>query len=272
MKVWQGCLIAVGVFMLFIGAIVGVVFWATGGITDTADEFFAAAKAGDYETAHSLTSQRLREQGSPEGLREFIEANGLDKVTETSWNSRSIQNSTGKLEGTVTTEGGGTIPLVVEFVSENDEWKISFIEPERVGMQSSGGGMAAGSGRPNASSIDPDAAYASTGRWLVSTSWLIDGWIDDDWDMFASMWRDDPDPAELAARYPRGELTDDELEQLEDERPVLESARFDSDGNVELGLSITIPSRVVRTTFTYERGEEGEPPGDILDLEVDYGG
>ncbi|MHA7818326.1 MAG: nuclear transport factor 2 family protein [Erythrobacter sp.] len=277
MKVWQGCLLAFGVFVLFVGAIIGVVFWATGGIVDVADEFFAAAYEGDYDNAHSLTSQRLQEQGSPEALERFLTEQGLDKVTETSWSSRNIQNSQGSLEGTVTTESGANIPILVELVSENDEWRISFIEPQRVGMQTSGPGMAgAGNGTrpgpPGRSAIDPDAAYASTGRWLISASGLIGSWADNDYGWFASSWRDGTEAADLAARYPRGDLTDEEIEQLEDVRPVLESARFNEDGNIELALSITIPSRVVRTLFTYEPGEPGQPPGKILDLEVDYGG
>lgn len=272
MKVWQGCLLAAGVFVLLIGAIIGVVFWATGGIVETTDDFFAAAYEGDYDTAHSLTSQRLQEQGGPDALRQFMETNGLDKVTETSWSSRNIQNTQGRLEGTVTTESGASIPIVVELVSENDEWRISYIDMQRVGMQTSGPGMAdRGSVPPRRSAIDPDAAYASTGRWLVSSSRLISSWAENDFGMFAGSWKDRPAAADLAERYPRGTLTDEEIEQLEDVRPVLESARYDEDGNVVLGLSMTIPSRVVRTTFTMERGAKGEPPGDILDLEVDYG-
>lgn len=278
MKIWQGCLLAFGAFALFIAAIIGAVFWATSGIVDVADEFFAAAYEGDYDTAHSLTSQRLQDQGSPQALEQFLTAQGLDKVTETSWNSRNIENSTGRLEGTVTTESGGNIPITVEFVSENDEWKISFIEPQRVGMQTSGGGMAAGNSPPPRgagsgaqSAIDPDAAYASTGRWLVSSGRLVSAWADDDYEMFSYIWKDEPAPEVLRERYPRGSLTDEEIEQLEDVRPVLETARYNEDGNVELGLSMTIPSRVVRTVFTFERPEGRDAPGDVLDLEVDLG-
>ena len=133
---------AFGVFVLFIVALVSVVFWATGDIVETADDFFAAAAEGDYETAHSLTSQQLRNQSSPAELEKFLTANGLDKVSDTSWSSRSFENSQGRLEGSVTTQGGGAIPLVVELVKENDEWRISFIEPEKMGLQTSGGGTA----------------------------------------------------------------------------------------------------------------------------------
>ena len=91
MKVWQGCALAAGAFALLLGVIIGVVFWATGGITDTADEFFAATNAGDYEAAQELTSQRLQGSGSAGDLRIFIEQQGLTDVADTSWASRSIK-------------------------------------------------------------------------------------------------------------------------------------------------------------------------------------
>ncbi len=125
-----GCL---GVIAL-VGLIIGIVFYATSGITDTADGFFAAANEGDYAEAYSMTSQQLQRQLSEEELQEFMAGNGLDSVTDTSWASRSINNNRGELSGTATTATGGSIPLEMELIQEGDDWKIVFIDVGAAGV------------------------------------------------------------------------------------------------------------------------------------------
>lgn len=144
MKVWQAVGCAIVAFVLFIGLIVGAVFWATGGIVDAADDFFAAAADGEYDQAHALTSQSFRAESTPAQIEHFLIANGLNEVTDTSWNSRSVNNSQGRIEGTLTTRSRGKVPVVVELVSENDEWRINLIEPQKLGVQTSGGGIGTG--------------------------------------------------------------------------------------------------------------------------------
>jgi hypothetical protein len=127
MKLWQKIVIVIGCIALFVGAIIGVVFYATSGITDTADEFFTAAAEGDYDTANGLLSTQL--QGElPRGIRPFLAYNGIENVVEKSWGSRSMENDVGRLEGTVTTADGGKVKLTMQFISENDEWRIDGIE------------------------------------------------------------------------------------------------------------------------------------------------
>lgn len=119
---------------LFVGLILSVVFYATSGITEAADEFFAAARSGDDAAAYALTSQQLQNQLTSEDLGEFLEQNGLDAVVETSWASRSMENDRGELSGTVTTETGGAIPIEMGFIYEQEQWKISLIDVEAVGL------------------------------------------------------------------------------------------------------------------------------------------
>jgi len=125
-----GCL---GLIVLF-GLIMGVVFYATSGITDTADDFFAAVRDGDYEAAQGYTTQRLQEQTSTDDLREFVEDKGLTNVVDTSWSNRSIKNNTGELTGTAETGSGGTIPMTILFVSEGDEWRIDGFDVQSSGL------------------------------------------------------------------------------------------------------------------------------------------
>lgn len=141
MKVWQIVLIVLAAITLLVGVIVGGVFYATSGITDAGDEFFEAARRGDYEAAYALTSTELRNDSDVIRLQRYLEGSGLDKVTDTSWSSRSMENNVGRLEGSVTTESGGTIPLKMQLVKEKGGWKIAMIETMPSGL-SDGGGMA----------------------------------------------------------------------------------------------------------------------------------
>ena len=138
MKVWQIVACVVVGFFVFIGALISLVFYATSGVADTADEFFAAANDGNYEQAYSLTSQQLQAQTDVQGLEEFLAANNLNEVVETSWSSRSINNDRGELDGTVTTSSGAAIPIEIQLIYEGEEWKITLIDADTAGLQSSG--------------------------------------------------------------------------------------------------------------------------------------
>lgn len=241
MKVWQGCLIALGVFVLFFAAIIGVVFWATGDIVETADDFFAAAAEGDYEKAHSLTYQRLQEQGSPEALEQFLTMNGLHEVTETSWSSRSIENSQGRVEGTVTTKSGGTIPLLVEFVSENDEWKISFIEPQRVGMENSGGGMGTGgmaNGAPSRAPPEPMVLPSASDQEdliFFTTAGFVNALADNDFTSWQTRFADGIALEDLEKNFASFVPLEPQVRRTMMQGPDFEPAtRLNDDGNLEI--------------------------------------
>jgi hypothetical protein len=128
-----GCVMG---FFALIGGIIALVFSATSGLTDSANEFFAAARKGDYEAAYALTSEDLKRDRTVDGLREFMQSNGLDKVVDTTWNSRSFENNSGSLKGSVETESGGTIPMTIELVKEGEAWKITYVNKARSGLES----------------------------------------------------------------------------------------------------------------------------------------
>ncbi len=119
-----GC---VGGFFAFVGLIIGGVFYATSDMAAAGDNFFAASHKGDYDAAYALMSEDVRRNSGKDALEAFVLHSGFDKVVDTSWSSRSFQNDTGKLEGSVTTETGGVIPVTVQLVKENDAWKITYI-------------------------------------------------------------------------------------------------------------------------------------------------
>ncbi len=264
-----GCL---GLVVLF-GLVIGVVFYATSGITDTADNFFAAVADGEYEAAQEFTSQRLRETNSPSDLEEFVEANRIGNVTDTSWSNRSIENNTGQVTGTVETASGAVIPMTILFVSEGDDWRIDGFDIDAPGLN--GGGSNEGASAPpsrgerEASAlIDPDALAASSESGVSTHFWLDSAWIENDYFMFSTVWKDRPSAASLAERYAPEGLSTDEIVAIERAAAEVESAKFDEEGRLVVGYIRTIPSRTVRTIFTYERVEGATRPWQIVDLEV----
>ncbi len=280
MKVWQAIGCGVVCLVAFIGMIVGVVFYATSGISDTADGFFAAVADGEYEAAQEFTSQRLRETTSPDDLKEFVEIHRIGNVTDTTWSSRSIENSTGELSGTVETQSGAVIPMTILFVSEGDEWRIDGFDinaPGLSGPQSrrpdaeAGGDGSAASGAANPR-IDPEALAASNEGGVPKHMWLNDAWIDGDYMMFSTVWKDRPSPASLAARFPSDGLSAAELEQLDSALSDVEIAEFDEEGRLVVGYVRNLPGRAVRTVFTYERVPGATRPWQIVELTVDKGG
>lgn len=262
-----------GVFV-FIAAIGGLVLYATSGIVDTSDEFFAAAKANDYEAAYKLTTQQLQAETTPEGLGAFLEANGLHKVAETSWSSRSTESNKGELEGSVTTADGATIPLTLGLIYENDAWKISAIEVEAPSLS--------GAPVPAAASVSeaPDQEDSPAGdpelfdkaRRTISfhNFALSDALLTRDFGMFAFRWGKGTSAAELEKGLGRGPMTDEDLVALEDADVILDSAAYNEDGNIEAqGRSILVTGKL-RMRYVFRPRPNDPDTWDIEKLDLAF--
>ena len=114
--------------------IVALVFYATSGVTGAADKFFETARGGDIHAVYALTSSELQNVTSAEQLGGFVKTYRLNQVTETSWTSRSFENNLGNVQGTVTLDDGGVIPLTLDLVKEGEDWKISSIDVPKAGV------------------------------------------------------------------------------------------------------------------------------------------
>jgi len=124
-------LIIVGVIaglVLLAGVIVAGVFYATSGVTGAADKFYETARSGNSEELYALTSAQLKSVTSAEQLIAYVQANRFNQVADTSWTSRAIENGIGSVEGTLTLDDGGAIPVAMQLVQEGEDWKVSFIE------------------------------------------------------------------------------------------------------------------------------------------------
>src|SRR5690242_8427502 len=119
--------------LLVVGLVVGVVgvcaggvallfFWVfsvTGQAADGADRFLALVAQGKVAEAYNSAAAGLRARQSQEAFAARVKEMGLTEWVSSSWNSRNVVNDQATVEGSVTTRGGGTIPLKITLVHES---------------------------------------------------------------------------------------------------------------------------------------------------------
>jgi hypothetical protein len=117
--------------LLLLAAVAGTVFTvflqkATAGPEQTTQAFLAAAGTGDFATAHSYFSERLKEVQPLEQFARQAEAHQqLFQVKDTTFNSRSVDLRGAELSGTVTLATGNELPASFKLVKENGEWRLT---------------------------------------------------------------------------------------------------------------------------------------------------
>jgi hypothetical protein len=124
--------VAVGAALIAVG--VGLLFYVTSGMVDTVDQFLTAVKQHRYQRAYQYLSRDFQASTSRAELEAFLQRSALQDYQTASWSSRSYSIGGGELGGTVTTSGGGTVPLRVRFVKENGDWKIYAIHKPPSGL------------------------------------------------------------------------------------------------------------------------------------------
>ncbi|MCK5727300.1 MAG: hypothetical protein KAH22_10790 [Thiotrichaceae bacterium] len=128
-------------FFKVLASIIGIcaiifvaILFMTSGITKVTDKFFSSVKANDYDTAYTYLANDFKKNITKEKLKEYLTQHSLNHYKTARWNSRSIRNGRGKLVGSITTNEGSVIPLLLSFIKEDDQWKIYSIERESSGM------------------------------------------------------------------------------------------------------------------------------------------
>ncbi|MBV6502839.1 MAG: hypothetical protein AKCLJLPJ_00894 [Fimbriimonadales bacterium] len=119
-------LIVVGILALVGGCVamcVGGAFWLTSGPVKAADEFLERIAKGDVEGAYASTHPDFQIATSLDEFKEFVESRELQKFRSASWSSRSVDNSTGEVRGTVEIEGVGPVKAFIVLV-KTDEWRV----------------------------------------------------------------------------------------------------------------------------------------------------
>ncbi len=127
-------LIGLGVVAILVIIALVVVFQLTSGIVDVADQFFKAVQSKEFSEAYTYVAEDFRAATSLEQLKTYLEQSALINYQDASWNSREITTSQGKLEGTIKTPDGGSVPVRMTFVKEQGKWKILYIEKTAAGL------------------------------------------------------------------------------------------------------------------------------------------
>lgn len=242
---WQRFLIVVAAILVAFSGIFALVWRITGALADTADAFFLALKAGDMEQARTYLAEDFRAATSEADLRNFVERSALSKYASASWTHRSVQNTNGYLTGTITTEGGGSIPMEISLVREHEAWKIlSLRKPEA--------GILGDSGQQGPSAAEQlRLARESTAAFVAALD-------SQDFTAFhqgvSSLWQKQTTPEQLRSAFQSFIDQDADLTVLNSMDPRIRVAKFDEDGAFALeALYPTQPSTVsIRYRFVYE--------------------
>jgi hypothetical protein len=118
-----GCLLVVGALVAVFGYL-GIKA-ATAGAEESVQAFFKAAGEGRDQEAYDYFSGALKAAQSFEEFSTAASNNRhLFKITDTTFNQRSVDTTSAKLEGTVKLEVGTEVPCKFDLVKENGAWRI----------------------------------------------------------------------------------------------------------------------------------------------------
>ncbi len=126
-------LILVGVgllFVIFIGAIGGGIFWfvweATAEPVRVTREHLDAINQEDYPRAYGLLSASLQAELSLDDFTEHVrQSPHIFKTSDSTFSNRKIENDVCTLRGTLTSSiEGGKTPVRVTLVKEGGQWRI----------------------------------------------------------------------------------------------------------------------------------------------------
>jgi len=220
-----------------------------------AEDFLRLAAAGDMDAAYRLTSVAFRKQTSQDQLRDFLDGSGLSDYASASWQSFSVKNDTGQLEGTVTTREGGTIPLTVFFVREQEAWRIQRIELKEAGLADASDTNQ----HPEKPGLPPEDQWTDMARdAIVMLGEAVNG---DDWSGFLAgispMWRSQVTEDDLRSAFSQFKEQGIDLTRVRDVTPSFDGpAELDENGLMTLtGTFPTDPYQVhFELTFHVDDG------------------
>jgi len=242
---WQRFLIGLSAFVVGFGGLFALVWQLTSVLADTANGFFLALRDGDQAKARTYLAQDFRASTSDEQLQRFVERSALADYESATWTSRSIENSTGKLEGTIETRSGGSIPMSISLVRENGEWKILAVRKPDAGILSD-------DPRPQPNRADQARLANET------TQSFADAVASQDFTQFhhsaATLWQRQITAEKLHDSFKSFNQAGIDLHRLSGD-PKITSAEFDPDG--AFAIAGTYPYDNNRFEFRYRYVYEG---------------
>ena len=123
---WQKALLVIfGGIFLIAGFAITLALVMTSGLDDPVDRYFAALHAGNVDAAYQELSIATQQQNPIDGFKAMVARSSLlTHIVGHSFNSRSFENDQGALEGTLETDRGGKVSVVIHLIKENGQWKI----------------------------------------------------------------------------------------------------------------------------------------------------
>ncbi|MFK8011098.1 MAG: hypothetical protein AB8B80_03590 [Marinicellaceae bacterium] len=111
-------------------------FYFTADLPKTAEKFFTAVKNDNMTLAYSYVSNDFKKATSEQSLKSFLQKNGLDQYKSATWKNRQRENSSGQLVGYVLTETDVKVPISINLIKFEDDWKIHRIDKAPSGVTS----------------------------------------------------------------------------------------------------------------------------------------
>jgi hypothetical protein len=129
--------IVAGAILLLVLLIGGAVFYFTRGAVDAADTFFTTIAESGPAAAYAQTAPAFRAATGPDDFANVAQRLQLTSFRSASWSSRSRNNDTAKLDGTLTLGVGGPLPITVDLVEDDSgTWRVLAFKIPPAGVQS----------------------------------------------------------------------------------------------------------------------------------------
>ena len=215
-----------------------------------AEQFFSEIARGDVESAYWRTSRAFREVESQTRLVDYLGSYQLDQFERGEWQDATFDGDTAKLEGVATVAGGTQVPVTLQFVREEDAWKL-----QRIDAIAPGPGQQAGGERdlPEDDAI-LQVAVQEMERFSAGLNQRNLGEFHEN---LARVWRTQTSPKELAELFAQLFEYDKDIESaIKTPARLIDRPRFNENGFLEVGLAFEQRSPRVSAThkYMYESG------------------
>jgi hypothetical protein len=125
-----------GGFVVFIGLIIGLAFWATSGPVKAVESHLDLLKSGNIQAAYDATAKDFKTAVPLTDYQQFLIAYPAFKNYQSvSFSSREINNDQATLQGDIKAADGGKTPVEIKLVNENGAWRILSIQVKNTGIE-----------------------------------------------------------------------------------------------------------------------------------------
>jgi len=243
MKTWMKVVLGI---IAGIAVLVGSIFWLTGDITKTGDDFFVAVQNDDIDSAYVLLSENFQAGTSKEELKSYLTDNALDNVTETYWGSRSKSGDTGELKGTMTTAGGSKVQLELSLINSEAGWRINAIKMANAGFRRQN------ASRPLPSTDKQQLLFRDTFKVFAES--ISDQSMKKLWDYSAGTLRQQISLEEFDQAFGSNFRYAEDYSEISKLRPIIDDAKIDEGGVLLIRGHYQIKPRLlhIRQAYVYE--------------------